>query len=74
MLLLAATTVVAVGRRFPRLLAVAVPAVAAVVLAAGFGRRRPRSRAPFRAVLAVAGVAVAMLLAAGPGAGRLADA
>jgi 4-hydroxybenzoate polyprenyltransferase len=62
-LLLAATTVVAVSARLPVAVAVAVPAVAAVVLAVGFAAR---GRAPFRAVLAVAVLAVAMLLASGP--------
>jgi 4-hydroxybenzoate polyprenyltransferase len=62
-LLLAATTVVAMSARLPVIAAVAVPAVAAVVLAVGFAAR---GRAPFRAVLAVAVLAVAMLLASGP--------
>ena len=40
---------------------------AALVLAVGFrAGRRPGSRAPFRAVLVVAGLAVVLLLAAGP--------
>jgi hypothetical protein len=48
-------------------LAVAVPVLAALVLLAGFVRgRRPHSRAPFRSVLVAAGLAVAMLLTAGP--------
>ena len=54
---------VAVSARLPVAVAVAVPAVAAVVLAVGFAAR---GRAPFRAVLAVAVLAVAMLLASGP--------
>jgi 4-hydroxybenzoate polyprenyltransferase len=58
LLLLAATVVLAVGAPVPPVLAAAVPAVAVVVLAAGFrAGRRPGSRAPFRAVLVVAGVA-----------------
>jgi heme o synthase len=66
-LLLAATVVLAAGSPVPVPLAVAVPVVAALVLAAGFrAGRRPGSRAPFRAVLAVAVLAVALLLAAGP--------
>ncbi|HVL85408.1 MAG TPA: UbiA family prenyltransferase [Pseudonocardia sp.] len=65
--LLAATVVLAVGAPVPAAAAVAVPVLAAAVLAAGFraGRRRG-SRAPFRAVLVVAGIAVALLVAAGP--------
>jgi heme o synthase len=62
-LLLSATTVVAVSARLPMAAAVAVPAAAAVVLAVGFAAG---GRAPFRAVLAVAVLAVAMLLASGP--------
>lgn len=47
--------------------ALAVPVLAALVLAAGLARgRRPGSRAPFRAVLLVALVDVALLVAAGP--------
>ena len=66
-LLLAATVVLAAGSPVPAPLAVAVPVLAALVLAAGFrAGRRPGSRAPFRSVLAVAGLAVALLLAAGP--------
>jgi hypothetical protein len=52
-----------VSARLPVAVAVAVPAVAAVVLAVGFAAR---GRAPFRSVLAVAVLAVAMLLASGP--------
>lgn len=62
-LLLAATTVVAVSARLPVAAAIAVPAAAAVVLAVGFAAR---GRAPFRSVLVVAVLAVAMLLASGP--------
>jgi 4-hydroxybenzoate polyprenyltransferase len=62
-LLLAATTVVAVSARLPVAAAVAVPAAAAAVLAVGFAAR---GRAPFRAVLVVAVLAVGMLLASGP--------
>jgi 4-hydroxybenzoate polyprenyltransferase len=66
-LLLAATVVLAVAAPLPAALAWAVPVVGAGVLAAGFrAGRRPGSRAPFRAVLVVAGVAVALLIASGP--------
>jgi protoheme IX farnesyltransferase len=66
-LLLAATVVLALAAPVPAVVAVAVPAVAAAVLAAGFrAGRRPGSRAPFRAVLVVAGVAVVLLVAVGP--------
>jgi 4-hydroxybenzoate polyprenyltransferase len=67
-LLLAATGVLAAAAPVPVPLAAAVPVVAVLVLALGFrAGRRPGSRAPFRAVLVVAGLAVALLLAAGPG-------
>jgi 4-hydroxybenzoate polyprenyltransferase len=67
-LLLAATVVLAAAAPVPVPLAAAVPVVAVLVLALGFrAGRRPGSRAPFRAVLVVAGLAVALLLAAGPG-------
>lgn len=67
LLMLAATTVLAAGAPVPRPLAVAVPVLAALVLLAGFVRgRRPGSRGPFRSVLVAAGLAVAMLLTAGP--------
>ena len=67
LLLLAATIVLAVGAPVPPVLAAAVPVVAVVVLAAGFrAGRRPGSRAPFRAVLVVAGVAAVLLVVAGP--------
>jgi 4-hydroxybenzoate polyprenyltransferase len=62
-LLLAATSVVAVSARLPVWAVITVPVTAAVVLAAGFAAR---GRGPFRAVLAVAVLAVAMLLASGP--------
>jgi protoheme IX farnesyltransferase len=66
-LLLAATVVLAVAAPIPPAFALAVPVVAAAVLAAGFrAGRRPGSRAPFRAVLAVAGIAVVLLVAVGP--------
>ncbi|MCW0213455.1 MAG: UbiA family prenyltransferase [Pseudonocardia sp.] len=66
-LLLAATVVLAVAAPIPRPLALAVPVVAALVLAGGFrAGRRPGSRAPFRAVLVVAGIAVVLLVAVGP--------
>jgi 4-hydroxybenzoate polyprenyltransferase len=65
LLLLAATVVLAVAAPLPAVLAGSVPVVAAVVLAAGFrAGRRPGSRAPFRAVLVVAVLAVLMLLVA----------
>lgn len=71
-LLLAASIVLVVGvlgsaAAIPVPVAVAAPVVAAGVLVAGFaaGRRRG-SRAPFRAVLVVALIDVALLLAAGP--------
>jgi protoheme IX farnesyltransferase len=65
-LLLAATLVLAAAAPVPAPLAGVVAGAAVVVLALGFraGRRRG-SRAPFRAVLVVAGLAVALLLAAG---------
>jgi 4-hydroxybenzoate polyprenyltransferase len=66
-LLLAATVVLALAAPVPAVVAVAVPVLAAAVLAAGFrAGRRPGSRAPFRAVLVVAGVAVVLLVAVGP--------
>ena len=62
-----ATVLRAVGAPFAWPLAVAVPVVAVLVLAVGFHLgRRAGSRAPFRAVLVVAGLAVALLLTAGP--------
>ena len=68
LLLLAATVVLAAAAPVPAPVAAAVPVVAVLVLAVGFrAGRRPGSRAPFRAVLVVAGIAVALLLAAGPG-------
>lgn len=67
LLLLAATGLLAVAAPVPAVLAAAVPLLAAGVLAAGFrAGARPGSRAPFRAVLVVAGIAVALLVAAGP--------
>ena len=67
-LLLGAAGVLAAAAPVPVPLAAAVPVVAVLVLALGFrAGRRPGSRAPFRAVLVVAGLAVALLLAAGPG-------
>jgi 4-hydroxybenzoate polyprenyltransferase len=71
-LLLAASVVLGVGvvmagAPVPAPLVVAAPLVAAAVLGVGFARgRRPGSRAPFRAVILVALVDVALLLAAGP--------
>lgn len=66
-LLLGATIVIALAAPVPVWLAAAVPVLAAVALGAGFVLgRRPGSRAPFRAVLLVAVLAVALLLVAGP--------
>ena len=66
-LMLAATAVLALGAPVPALVAVAVPVLAAALLAAGLVLgRRPGSRAPFRSVLAAAAVAVGLLLTAGP--------
>jgi heme o synthase len=65
-LLLAATVVLAIGAPVSGLLAAAVPVVAVLVLVAGFrSGRQAGSRAPFRAVLVVAGLAVVLLLTAG---------
>ena len=67
LLMLAATIVLALGAPVPAALAWGVPVVAAAVLAAGFRLgRQPGSRAPFRAVLVVAVIAVVLLIAAGP--------
>jgi protoheme IX farnesyltransferase len=67
LLLLAATVVLALAAPVPPLLAAVVPVLATGVLAAGFrAGRRPGSRAPFRSVLVVAGIVVALLVAAGP--------
>jgi 4-hydroxybenzoate polyprenyltransferase len=66
-LMLAATVVLALGAPVPHWLAWSMPAVAAVILAAGlWAGRVPGSRAPFRAVLVVAAIAVGLLVAAGP--------
>jgi 4-hydroxybenzoate polyprenyltransferase len=66
-LLLAASVVLAFGAPVAPALAVAAPLLAAAVLVAGFvAGRRPGSRAPFRAVMVVALVDVALLVAAGP--------
>lgn len=71
-LLLAASVVLVVGvlgsgAAVPVPLVVAAPVVAAGVLGAGFALgRRSGSRAPFRAVMLVALVDVALLVAAGP--------
>jgi 4-hydroxybenzoate polyprenyltransferase len=66
-LMLAATVVLALGAPVPPWLAWSLPAVAVVILAAGlWAGRVPGSRAPFRAVLVVAAIAVGLLVAAGP--------
>lgn len=66
-LMLGATVVLALGAPVPPWLAWGVPVVAVVVLAVGLSAgRKPGSRAPFRAVLVVAAIAVALLVAAGP--------
>jgi protoheme IX farnesyltransferase len=65
--LLAASAVLASAVPIAAPLAVAVPVLAVVALAAGLlAGRRPNSRAPFRAVLVVAVLDVALLLAVGP--------
>lgn len=67
LLLLAATVVLTLGAPVPAVLAWGVPVLAAAVLAIGFhAGRRPGSRAPFRAVLVVAALAVTLLVVAGP--------
>jgi len=66
-LMLAATVVLALGAPVPHWVAWSLPVVAVVVLAVGlWAGRTPGSRAPFRAVLAVAAIAVGLLVAAGP--------
>jgi len=66
-LLLGATLVIALAAPVPVWLAAPVPVLAALLLGAGFVLgRRPGSRAPFRAVLLVAVLAVVLLLIAGP--------
>lgn len=65
-LLLAASVVLAAAAPVDPLVAVCVPVLAALVLAAGFlAGCRDGSRAPFRAVLVVAVLDVALLLASG---------
>ncbi|WP_308252051.1 UbiA family prenyltransferase [Pseudonocardia sp. KRD291] len=67
-LLLASTVVIALGAPVPAWAAAGVPVLALVLLVVGFRLgTRPGSRAPFRAVLLVAVLAVALLLGAGPG-------
>jgi 4-hydroxybenzoate polyprenyltransferase len=67
LLLLTATVVLAFNAPVPGAFAWGVPVLAAVILAAGFrAGRTPGSRAPFRAVLVVAAVAVVLLVASGP--------
>jgi 4-hydroxybenzoate polyprenyltransferase len=65
-LLLTATVVLAVAVPMPAALTWAVPLLAALLVAAGFrAGRTPGSRAPFRAVIGVALLAVLLLLASG---------
>jgi 4-hydroxybenzoate polyprenyltransferase len=65
LLLLAAAVLLALAAPVPAGIAWAVPVLAALVLAAGVrAGRRPGSRAPFRAVLVVAALAVLLLLVA----------
>jgi 4-hydroxybenzoate polyprenyltransferase len=65
-LLLAATSLLAVGPGRPGALVAAALLVAALITGIGLGLgRREGSRAPFRAVLVVAAVDVALLLARG---------
>jgi 4-hydroxybenzoate polyprenyltransferase len=65
-LMFAATAVLTLAAPAPPALASAIPLLAIGMLAAGFHRgRRPGSRAPFRAVMAVAALAVLLLLASG---------
>jgi 4-hydroxybenzoate polyprenyltransferase len=67
LLLLAATVVLALNAPLPAVVTWGVPVLAVVILAAGFrAGRTPGSRAPFRAVLVVAAVAVVLLVASGP--------
>lgn len=67
LLLLAATVVLALNAPLPSVFTWGVPVLAVVILAAGFRAGRKRgSRAPFRAVLVVAAVAVVLLVASGP--------
>jgi protoheme IX farnesyltransferase len=66
-LLLAATTVLGLAAPIPLVPGWVVPVLACLVLGVGYrAGRRPGSRAPFRAVLIVALIAVALLVAAGP--------
>ncbi len=66
-LLLAATTVLGLAAPVPLVPGWVVPVLAVLVLGIGYrAGRRPGSRAPFRAVLIVAVIAVALLVAAGP--------
>ncbi len=66
-LLLAATAVLGLAAPVPAAVGIGVPVVALAVLGAGFrAGRRPGSRAPFRAVLVVALMAVVLLVAVGP--------
>jgi 4-hydroxybenzoate polyprenyltransferase len=67
-LLLGASVVLAVGVPVAPALAAAAPVLAGSVLLTGFvAGRRAGSRAPFRAVMVVALIDVALLVAAGPG-------
>lgn len=66
-LLLAASVLLAFAVPVAPALAAAAPVLAAALLAAGFAvGRRPGSRAPFRAVMLVALIDVALLVVAGP--------
>jgi protoheme IX farnesyltransferase len=59
--------VLALNAPLPSVFTWGVPVLAVVILAAGFRAGRKRgSRAPFRAVLVVAAVAVVLLVASGP--------
>lgn len=65
-LLLTATVVLAIAAPMPAALTWAVPVLATLLLVAGFrAGRTPGSRAPFRAVMGVALLAVLLLLASG---------
>ncbi len=66
-LLLAATAVLGLAAPVPAVVGIGVPVLALAVLGVGFrAGRTPGSRAPFRAVLVVALIAVVLLVAVGP--------